>query len=205
MPRQYSSTNHKGSGIKMVGAVIVACMLALGGAEPPAHSSETASALSDAVRFHVRTTDPRTEQWLEAGAAESQTFRELLERLGESDLIVHVQLVERLNVAGQTYFVKSTATVRYVRIELAPGGYAWDMIALLAHELQHAVEIAGAPGVRDRKTLAQFYGSMPGNSVAHNEYDSVAARVMEARVKRELGSRSAETAPHSLVALKGRD
>ena len=189
----------------MVGVVIVACMLAFGGVEPPDHSSETPSVLSDAVRFHVRTTDPRAERWVEIGATESQTFRELLDRLSESDVIVHVQLVERLNVAGQTYFVKSAATVRYVRIELVAGGYVWDMIALLAHELQHAVEIAGAPGVRDRQTLAQFYGGMPGNSVAHSEYDSVAARVTEARVKRELGSRSAETAPHSLIALKNRD
>jgi len=162
--------------------------------------------MSEAVRFHVRATDPRVKQWLEIGAAESQTFRDLLDRLSESDLIVHVQLVEHLNVAGQTYFVKSTSTVRYVRIELVPGSHVSDMIALIGHELQHAVEIAGAPGVRDRQTLAQFYGAMAGNSAAHNEYDSVAARVMEARVKRELAGRSAaETAPHSLVALKNRD
>ena len=190
----------------MVGAVIVACLIALAGAEPPAASNGTKAVFSDAVAFHVRSTDPRVAHLLEIGAAESQTFRDLLDRLGGSDLIVHVQLVDHLNVAGQTYFVKSIATVRYVRIELGPAGNIWDTIALIGHELQHAVEIAAAPGVRDRQTLAQFYRGMAGNSGSFTDYDSVAARVAEDRVRRELAGRSAATAvPHPLVALKNRD
>jgi hypothetical protein len=99
--------------------------------------------MSAAVAHHVRSTDPRVQEWLRIGAAESQTFRSLLNLLGESDLIVHVQVVDRLATAGQTYFVTSTATTRYVRIEVMHRSSLAEIVALIGHELQHAVEIAG--------------------------------------------------------------
>ena len=118
---------------------------------------------------------------------DTPTFRELLNRLSDSDLIVYVQVVDRIaNAFGHTYFVKSTATVRYVPIEVVQGGNTTEMVALVAHELQHAVEIAGAPRIRDGQTLAQFYLGMGENSLASGQYDSAEARDTEDRVKREL-------------------
>ena len=37
-----------------------------------------------------------------------------------------------------------------------------DVLPWLAHELWHAVEIAGAPDVRDRVRLLRFYARIPG-------------------------------------------
>ncbi len=192
----------------MVGTLFLACTLSLSPDAEPASSIGTRGVMSDAVAFHVRTTSPRVQEWLEIGAAESQTFRQLLQTLGESDLIVHVQLVDRLNTAGQTYFVTSTATVRYVRVEVARNGNDSDMIALIGHELQHAVEIAQAPDIRDRQTLAQFYRRLAGNSTSRSEYDSADARVMEDRVRRELAGfnpTAANSAAHTVAVLKRRD
>jgi len=186
----------------MVGAAVVACTLALA----PGVNAPDSAAVLERSSFHVRSTDPRALAWIQGGAEGSQTFRELLNRLSTSDLIVYVQVVDRLNNAfGHTYIVKATETVRYVRVEVVPSGNFAEMIALVGHELQHAVEIAGAPKVRDRQTLAQFYLSKAENWGGADRYDSVEARVTEERVKRELlgsaGYRSA-AADHSHVAFK---
>ena len=176
----------------MIGAAVVACTLALA---PGVDTPDSAAAVLERASYHVRSTNPRTQAWIQAGAEGSPTFRELLNRLSDSDLIVYVETVDRLTgVYGQTYFVMAAASVRYVRIEVVPVGNLTEMIALIGHELQHAVEIAGAPSVRDRQSLARFYLRMAENSNAGGRYDSAEARLMEDRVKRELiytGYRSA--------------
>ena len=68
------------------------------------------------------------------------------------------------------------------------------MVALVGHELQHAVEIAAARRVRDRQSMALLYLGM-GENRNHSHYDSLAARVAEERVLSELGSRSLRDAP----------
>jgi len=189
----------------MVGALITIGMLALG--PGPDRGNATRGLMSEAVAHHVRSTDPRVQEWLRIGAADSQTFRTLLNALAESDLIVHVQPVDRLMTAGQTYFVTATPSVRYVRIEVSFRGNVNDTVALIGHELQHAVEIAKEPRIRDRQALSLFYKGMPGNSISGTEYDSVAARMIEDRVRREMwGAARSESRPpaNALVAEKGR-
>jgi hypothetical protein len=191
----------------MVGAFITIALLALGPGTGPGDENARRGLISEAVAHHVRSTDPRVQQWLRIGAAESPTFRSLLNTLADSDLIVHVQSVDRLMTAGQTYFVTATATVRYVRIEVVFRGSVKELVALIGHELQHAVEIAQEPRIRDRQALSLFYKGMPGNSMSTTEYDSVAARVIEDRVRREMWG-AARSESHSsasaLVAEKGR-
>ncbi len=190
----------------MVAALITIGMLTLGPGGERGNANVKRGVTSEAVAHHVRSTDPRVQEWLRRGAAESQTFRSLLDTLAKSDLIVHVQAVDRLMTAGQTYFVIATATVRYVRIEVSFRGNLNETIALIGHELQHAVEIAQEPRIRDRQTLSLFYRGMPGNSMSATEYDSVAARVIEDRVRREMwGARSESHPPASTqIAEKGR-
>lgn len=191
----------------MVGALITIGMLVLEPGADRGHANATRGLMSEAVAHHVRSTDARVQEWLRRGAAESQTFRSLLNTLAESDLIVHVQTVDRLMTAGQTYFVTATPTVRYVRIEVSFRGNLNETIALIGHELQHAVEIAQEPRIRDRHALSLFYKGMPGNSMSGTEYDSVAARVIEDRVRREMwGAARSESHPpvSTQVAEKGR-
>jgi hypothetical protein len=191
----------------MVGAFIAIGMLALGPGAERGDETVRRGVISEAVAHHVRSTDPRVQEWLRIGAAESQTFRSLLNSLADSDLIVHVQLVDRLMTAGRTYFVTATPTVRYVRVEVGFRGNVNETVALIGHELQHAVEIAQEPRIRDRQGLSLFYKGMPGNSMSTTQYDSVAARVIEDRVRREMwGAARSESRPSAgtLVAEKGR-
>ena len=84
-------------------------------------------------------------------------------------------VVERIRggAQGRLLFGASTATARFLRIELSAGGSTTEMIALLAHELRHAVEIANAPYVRTSQAMASLY-LRPGEP--STRYDSLEAR-----------------------------
>jgi hypothetical protein len=189
----------------MVAAAILACTLALASGSD-ADPSPPNIAL-DAIAFHVRATDPRAQEWIRIGAAASRTFRSLLSRLGVSDLIVYVEIVDRIvgGAVGQMYFVSATGGVRYVRIEVVAERDVARMVALVGHELQHAVEVADAPRVRDSQSLGMLYRGMLENSLGGAHYDSVAARVTEDRVKSEIaGFRGPAASPGVQALAAGR-
>jgi hypothetical protein len=140
------------------------------------------------LEFHVRATDPLVHAWIVNGAAESRALRDLLADLIASDVIVHVELVDRIpgGALGQLAFVTATPTVRYLRVQVVRVAGRADMIALIAHELQHAAEIAGERGVRDVKSMAKFYLGLHENGSDSRRYDSLLARTTESIVRREV-------------------
>lgn len=166
------------------GVTLLVCALATGTALQARDTTPTL----DRVEFHVRASDPQVRAWIRNGAIESRTLQALLAQLAESDIIVHVELVDRIagGADGQMYFVTAKPTVRYLRIEIVrPRSHA-DTIALIAHELQHAAEVADAPRVRDSISLSTFYLGMRENAMHPGHYDSVAARITENIVKGEV-------------------
>jgi hypothetical protein len=75
------------------------------------------------------------------------------------------------------------------------------MIALLAHERQQAVEVAGAPNIRNPESLATYYLRVGNNLKDARHYDSMAARVTEDIVRREvLGHRGVPDDEMQLMA-----
>jgi hypothetical protein len=164
-------------------APLLVCTLAIG----PAAPARERSRIADTLDYHVRATDPLVRAWIRNGGAESRTLNGLLADLRASDVIVHVVLVDRIGggTDGQLYFVTATPTARYLRIEITRLGGRADTIALIAHELQHAAEVAAAPRVRDSESLAAFYLQLGGIKDPRH-YDSAAARVTEDIVRREV-------------------
>lgn len=173
-----------------LGIPLLLCTLAFGPATAPGERtpSRERSRIADTIDYHVRATDPLLRAWITNGGAESATLKSLIDELVASDIIVHVVMVDHLSsgVEGQLYFVTKTPTARYLRIEVTRMGGRADMIALLAHELQHAVEVAHSPSVRDAESLATFYLRIGENMKDSRHYDSVAARVTEDIVRREV-------------------
>lgn len=178
----------------MVAAAILACTFAL----TPGLDSPAPSAPVDSIGSRVRALDPRTRDWIRIGTTQSPTFRALLARLSASDLIVYIEIVDGIigGSAGRLYLVTATSSVRYLRIELVAQGNVREMVALVGHELQHAVEIADARQVRDRQALALLYLGMGENPLDRSRYDSVAARVTEERVRSELAGYRAGPPAH---------
>ena len=92
----------------------------------------------------VRLIDPLASMAYIRGHDQSGTFRALVAELEASDLIVHIVTATGLpgSVAGTMRFAGRGGESRYVRIDLAAWLTAKQRVSILAHELQHACEIA---------------------------------------------------------------
>jgi hypothetical protein len=127
--------------------MIVACIL-------PAHAEMAAP--------RVRPVGTRLTALLVRGYAVSPTLAVLVDALEHSDIIVHVVECWLLDAGhvGDTQFVATAGRQRYLRIRLDVRLHDEAAIAMLAHELQHAWEIAAHPWVSDQNTLGQLYAQI---------------------------------------------
>jgi hypothetical protein len=128
---------------------------------------------------------------LEDAAAVSPTVRALVARIEHSNLIVYVRCValNQSSFVGRLLFLTAMVGQRYVVIELRNPEPWQTQVATLAHELQHAVEIADAPWVVSQAGMAQYY-SQGGITVGTRPltFDTDAARQVGLRVQRELAA-----------------
>ena len=145
------------------------------------------AALLDAPTRRVRSADHSVRKLLKRGYRQSSAFRDLVTRLQRSDVYVYIEEVPRLPGAleGRLMILPTAHPHRYVRIQIALRGSTADSIALLGHELQHAVEIADAVEVTDEKGMEALYARIGIRGGAHI-YDTLAAQEMGRRVRREL-------------------
>lgn len=170
-------------------ALVSAIFIALAGTWTSAAGSEEGR--SDVRR--IRTTSPRIIEALQAGLNQSGTLRDLVDRVEESDLIIHITTLTPGSGGGQMNFAASTPENRYVRIAVKESLPWPQLIAILGHELQHAVEIADAPQVVDAASMRTHYESI-GYSVEIGRHETRRARDAGIRVLREV-TRPAPDAP----------
>jgi len=137
----------------------------------------------------LRPEHPELKKMIETGSRESPTFRHLVEQLDATSLVVYL----RFNpcggaVAACLRFVAPQGSTRRVLIVLDRFGRSRsDLIALLAHELQHALEIAAAPQVIDDASFRDFYESTGLHASAG--YETTAATRTTRLVASELSER----------------
>jgi hypothetical protein len=154
---------------------------------PVALEPITENAVLEAPTRHIRTTHANVRTLLRRGFRESPSFAALVRRLQQSDVYVYVEEVDRLPGAleGRLMMLPRAHEHRYVRIQLAMRGSPEDCIATLGHELQHAVEIAGAQDVFDQEGMTRLYQKIGIRGGVHL-YDTAAAQQMGRTVRREL-------------------
>jgi hypothetical protein len=134
---------------------------------------------------HVRP-GSASAQTLLADAASSPAVAALLARLDRSDQIVYVTFTSSPEIPrARTKLVAATPEGRFLRIDLSLHLPPWERLPLLAHELQHAVELADAPDVRDDEGVRQLYRriGLPGTP---DKYETAAARAIERQVRAEI-------------------
>jgi len=155
----------------------------------PAASPLTETAVLEAPTRHIRTTDASVRELLKKGFRKSPAFAALVRRVQHSDVIVYVEEVPRLPGALEGRLVMQPAAheYRYVRIQIALRGSTDDSVALLGHELQHAVEVVEAADVRDQQGMIRLYERIGIRGGLH-VYDTAAAQDMGRTVRRELNS-----------------
>lgn len=136
---------------------------------------------------HLRPTADRLRDAITYGLARSATLRGLIEKIEESDVIVHIapQVRPRGRIAGELQFAAATSAARYVRVTVRADLRRPQLVAMIAHELQHAVEVAGDPTVVDDTSLDALYERI-GFHNASGTHETHAARMIEARVLREV-------------------
>jgi hypothetical protein len=167
--------------IPMLRLLVMTCLLAaLGGT--------TLSATTPGVP-RVRAESRRVAAWIERGRADSATFRALLDRLERGDVIVYLAIDPgmRGGLAACVTWMAATPSARFVRASLRPDLPAREAVAMIAHELQHVLEVVEHPDVRSDGALAALYARIGHSTTAvGNRWDTVAALRTGDRVRLEL-------------------
>ncbi len=142
-------------------------------------------------RGHLRPQTPAAAELVDRAIAHVPEVAALVRTLDDSDIYVYVT---EAAVGGPgdppayIRFLTRTAgrrllLVRIDRWTILPD----DRMAVLAHELQHAVEIAANPEVRDAQAMADLYRRI-GWQGKHGCFETDAARAMTTLVRRRLAS-----------------
>jgi hypothetical protein len=120
-----------------------------------AHSSD-----DDPLFTRVRSTERYMIALIQEGYSRSPTFRALVDRLQNSNVIVLVRPIPCLGgrLRSCLVSVNGSERERHIRINVDPRHTIRDwLIGALGHELQHAVEIAEHPEVVDARSATALY------------------------------------------------
>lgn len=163
-------------------AVLIVLLLA-----PRLQAADTVAARPSSVRTAVADLRPT----LANGIALSATFRSLVDRINRSDLVVYVQcgLFTETRLLGRLLFLSSVVNQRFVVIQIKCLQTQDALIVTLAHELQHAVEVAEVQSVIDAASMARLYagiGELVSDNPGATAYETTAALTSARRVHREL-------------------
>ena len=154
---------------------------------PTALAANPAEAWREA---RLRPQDSRLAELLRTGAARSATFRSLVNRLEAGNVIVYLAVSPNLrsNLAGKLTWMTKAGDFRYVKATLNADQTADQMIATLAHELQHALEVSDHENVTDQRSLLALYKRIgrPSVSGLSEAWETDAAQDMAFQVRREL-------------------
>jgi hypothetical protein len=155
----------------------------------------------------VRCLDPEATRVFKGALATSPTVTRMVERLQDTDLIVGIEAAPLEKVTrGQVRIVTAVAGVRYLRIRLTTPLPPNIATSVLGHELQHALEIAAMPEVRDDVSLAVAYQRIGFATRAGGYFETEAALATGERVADEAagmtggGVRALHQRGHVLLA-----
>jgi hypothetical protein len=138
---------------------------------------------------HVRTTEHKVTALINLGLARSATFRQLVDQLNASDVLVYVELKQvRDDLAAYlAHDIVVAGGRRYLHIAIETLGTDRHIVARLGHELQHAVEVAQAPEVRDAAGLERLFSRLDVRSICKTCFETAAALKVQAAIEAELG------------------
>ena len=138
----------------------------------------------------VRLTDARLSQLLQNGMMRSPTFKAMVDRIEAGNVIVYMSLAPTLRsyLAGRLTWMSRAGGYRYLRAQISTDLNPDSMIATMAHELQHALEVSEDPNVTDQRSLTELYkriGRETRTSVT-SEWETAAAQEVGWQVRKEL-------------------
>jgi hypothetical protein len=140
----------------------------------------------------VRVIDRDLKALLERGAMHSPTLTALVAEVEATALLVFVECSFRLpsGLGARTNFVTSVGDTRFVRVAVDCSLTSRWQISLLAHELQHALEIGRHPEVHSVDAMELLYESIGFPTVrdgSTRHFETAAAIAVQRAVNQELG------------------
>ena len=143
---------------------------------------------------HLRVLDHALKAVLDRGTAQSPTLQKLIAEIETTRILVFAECSMRMpyGVGGRMNFVTNANDYRFVRIAVdCMLAERWQ-ISLLAHELQHALEIGRNPDVVDVEAMESLYeeiGYPTSREGGVRHYETEAAIIVQRAVEHELAGR----------------
>ncbi len=167
------------------GATVMAVLISVG-------SSDVLSANRDERVFtRVRAADDAFRDLIREGDARSATFRAMVDEIQQSNAVVMVQfgLCAKGQVRSCVSHVGGTAHTRTIRILINTRTTTDRLIATIAHELHHALEIIREPEITTGEQVMALYRRIGTGRCAEGRSDrceTEAALAVERLVLDEL-------------------
>jgi hypothetical protein len=139
----------------------------------------------------IRTESTQLATVLDRAVERSPTFRLIVERIEQSDVIVHLTCsnFRSLLLAGRTVLVSEGPAVRYLRVQILCSQGEPALVTIVAHELQHVLEIASTPDVVDDRSFVRLFraiGFSTCQSTGPEQFETTAAIATGHRVRAEF-------------------
>jgi hypothetical protein len=136
----------------------------------------------------IRSSESRLNKLMKEGVRRSRTFADLVTRVHRTDLIVYVETSHALgsDTVGRILLQTVAGGHRYLRVQVRSMLQGDQIIAVIAHELRHALEVAEDASVVDEATLTRLYRRIGHAIEGRHGYDTDAARTTGLRVREEL-------------------
>ncbi len=143
----------------------------------------------------IRSTDSRVASALRSGLERSSVLRGLVDTIESNDVVVYTGVDQRMadELSGRLTFMGVGGGYRYVRVSVHPELKPSLMIAALAHELQHVVEVVEHPEVTSEAALTSLYKRIGHSNMASGRigWETDAAHDIGLVVQHELLAGSA--------------
>ncbi len=154
---------------------------------PPSRTMIAEALLASEFR-RIRTLDRRVNQLIVEGVRRSRTFADLVAAVHDTNVIVYVETVFNLPpaTAGRLLLHAVNGNDRYLRVQLRGALEGDRSIAVLAHELRHALEVAADASVVDDAGMVALYRRIGHVSHETDGFDTDAANLAGRTVLDEL-------------------
>jgi hypothetical protein len=143
----------------------------------------------------IRSTDSRIAAALRNGLERSHVLRRLVDTIESNDVVVYTAVDQRMadGLSGRLTFMGVGGGYRYVRVAVHPELKPSLVIAALAHELQHVVEVVEHPEVTSEAALTALYKRIGYSNMASGRvgWETDAAHEIGLVVLREMLAGSA--------------
>ncbi len=121
-------------------------------------SPVAAANMDDTAMPRVRSTSPAITALMAQASVQSQTFRELVETINDSDGIVYVEEgVCRFGVRACLAGVTTAGNNRMLWVFVDRNQVDWELMASIGHELQHTIEVLSEPAVTNSAAMYMLY------------------------------------------------